>query len=247
MNLIRPSIFSGSSNITAVFTESNRSLNFSGDTVDGLDFGINTSTHNSIIENNYLQLLGSLDLSIDSLALANQVHGSNIEIIDKGGVYPNTDGLITKTIGLSLGIQVADCAAVLIADDENQVIGAFHAGWRGALAQIIPKGLEEMQSVGGEVKNFKAYISPCISEKMFEVGEEVANQFPDFFVDRANYFKPHVDLKGFLTHQMIDSGMVPKQIEASTECTMQDDRFFSYRRESEKAGRMVGLINLNHN
>lgn len=247
MNLIRPAIFSGSSNITAVFTESNRSLISSNNEVIGMDFGINTSTQNSTVESNYSQLLENLDLSTNSLALANQVHGSNIEIVEKPGVYHNTDGLITKTEGLPLGIQVADCAAVLIADSENRVAGAFHAGWRGAVANIIRKGLEEMEAIGGEVENFKAYISPCISQKMFEVGEEVAQHFPDEFVDRKNYNKPHADLKGFLKSQMIDFGLSPKQIEVSSECTMRDGRFFSYRREHEKAGRMLGLINLNHN
>lgn len=242
MNLIRPSIFSDSSNVTAVFTASSNNLGRKR-----FDYGINTLSEKLEVDRNYNHLLGDLNLEPNSVALANQVHGSNIQVVDEPGLYKETDGLITKTKGLALGIQVADCAAVLIADIKNEVIGAFHAGWRGAAAGIIPKGLEKIESIGGEKGHFKAYISPCISQEMFEVGEEVAIQFPESFVDRINYSKPHIDLKGFLVHQMTEFGLNDNQIEVSKGCTMKEKRFFSYRREREKAGRMLGLINLNHN
>lgn len=245
MNLIQPAIFSKVSGITAAFTEANRSSKSGNGGIQGLDFGLNTSTVKSKLDRNYGQLLKDLEINTDSIALANQVHGAGIEIVDKPGVYENTDGLITLTSGLSLGIQVADCAAVLIADEKNRVIGAFHAGWRGAVAGIIPKGVKEMKSLGGEVKSFKAYISPCISKEMFEVGEEVAVQFPDAFVDRSGNAKPNVDLKRLLVHQMVASGMESHLIDVSEGCTMQDERFFSYRREHDKAGRMLGLIIIN--
>jgi YfiH family protein len=244
MKVIRPSIFAHSSNITAAFTEANRSLQ-SGQPVQGLDFGINTPTEKAHRDLNFKKLLNFLGLESDSIALAEQVHGANIEIVEKPGIYENTDGLITKTPGLPLGIQVADCAAVLIADDVNNVIGAFHAGWRGAVAKIILKGLELMEDNAGQTVNFKIYISPCISKANFEVGEEVAEQFPDVVVDRTSYAKPHVDLKGFLMHQLKEVGIKKEQIEVSPRCTMQDERFFSYRRERDKAGRMLGMINLN--
>lgn len=244
MKLIRPSVFSKSSNIVAAFTESNREELANGYSEKGIDFGLNGSPNRSTVESNYKELLSELELKSGSIALAKQVHGSNIQIIDESGIYTDTDGLITKQKGLSLGIQVADCAAVLIADEKNEIIGAFHAGWRGAVANIIPKGLNKMESIGGNIKNFKAYISPCISQRMFEVGEEVALKFPEKFVDRFTYSKPHVDLKGFLKDQMEKVGMRKSQIEVSPECTMQDLRFFSYRRDREKAGRMLSLIGL---
>lgn len=244
MNFIRPQIFTESSDILAVFTDANRLYGSENRAISGVDFGLNTLSQKSETKKNYHALIEQLGLQRESIVLANQVHGSHIEIVEKPGVCKNTDGLITKTAGLSLGIQVADCAALLIADDINEVIGAFHAGWRGAAAEIIPKGLEKMKSIGGEPERFKAYISPCISQEMFEVGEEVASQFPDFFVDRTSFPKPHVDLKGFLMHQLIEAGIKMNQIEVSPGCTIQDDRFFSYRRERENAGRMLGLITL---
>ena len=247
MNLIRPTVFQKSTHITAVFTEANRHVSSNDNSSQALDFGINTLTPKDQIEKNYEKLLTYLELESNSIAIAKQVHGSNIEIVDTPGIYENTDGLITKTPNLALGIQVADCAAILVADEVNGVIGAFHAGWRGAVGNILPKGLKIMESVGGQLNRYKAYISPCISEEKFEVGEEVAKLFPSAFVDRSSYSKPHVNLKGFLKHQMIDSGMKSSQIEISPGCTIQNKEFFSYRREREKAGRMLGLINLNKN
>lgn len=244
MKLIRPSVFSESSNVVAAFTESNREERPDGYSEKGINFKLNGSPNRAAVENNYKELLKELDLNSTTIALAKQVHGSNIQIVQKSGIYKDTDGLITSIKEMPLGIQVADCAAVLIADEQNEIIGAFHAGWRGAVANIIPKGLNEMESIGGNIKNFKVYISPCISQRMFEVGEEVALQFPEKFVDRFTYSKPHIDLKGFLKDQMEKVGVKKSQIEVSPECTMQDLRFFSYRREREKAGRMLGLISL---
>lgn len=246
MKLIRPSIFSESSKIVAAFTESNRTEYPEERSDDnGYDFGLNTGSGKSEIERNYKNLLSELDILSGSIALANQVHGSTIQVVEKPGIYKETDGLITAKNGLTLGIQVADCAAVLIADEEQKIIGAFHAGWRGAVANIIPKGIKKMEKIGGEISNFKAFISPCISKQMFEVGDEVAIQFPEKFVDRLTYKKPHIDLKGFIQDQMEKVGIKEWRIEVSPECTMQDMRFFSYRREREKAGRMLGLISLN--
>lgn len=245
MNIIQPKIFSDSSKITAVFTEANRESGLQNTSIKGLDFGINTSTADSIRTKYLRNLLIHIGVKTDSIALAHQVHGSNVKIVNKPGIYKNTDGLITKTKGLSIGIQVADCAAVLAADEINGVIGAFHAGWRGAVSNILSAGLDKMKSIGAQPDNLKAYISPCISVEMFEVGEEVAEQFSDSFIDRSGYPKPHVNLKGYLIHQMTEAGMNRDKIEVSPECTMQNERFFSYRREREKAGRMLGLINLN--
>lgn len=244
MKLIRPSVFSDSSEIVVAFTESNRPDNPDEKSDGGIDFGLKTASGKSEIEKNYKNVLNELNIVSGSIALANQVHGSNIEVVDQPGISENTDGLITTKKELTLGIQVADCAAVLIADETQKVIGAFHAGWRGAVANIIPKGIKKMEALGGRISNFKAYVSPCISEQMFEVGEEVAIQFPEKFVDRFTYKKPHIDLKGFIKDQMVKVGIQESQIEVSPECTMQELRFFSYRRERDKAGRMLGLISL---
>lgn len=228
----------------AVFTESNRNIVNTKESIPGLNLGINTNAPDAIIQNNLTLLFAELGWDIHQLATANQVHGSNIQIINKPGIYDNTDGLITKAKNLALGIRVADCAAVLIADPSSEVIGAFHAGWKGAAGNIIPKGITKMISLGADTDQMIAYVSPCISKSNFEVGEEVASKFPDEFVDRVSYTKPHVDLKAFILQQLIQGGLKKLSIEVDECCTVEDDQFYSYRRERSSAGRMLALIKL---
>ncbi len=242
---IEPAIFSDS-NITVFFTESNRHTFHSERGVPGLDLGFNTRSPDPIIRQNYETLGKELGNKKLKLALARQVHAARIREVSEPGIYEETDGLITTIPALALGIQVADCAAVLAADETNGVIGAFHAGWRGAAGGIVPKGIEQMKKRGAHPGQMAVYISPCISRKNFEVGEEVARRFPAEFCDFENYEKPHVDLKSFITHQLIHSGIPGNQIEVSQECTLDDERFYSYRRERERAGRMLAFIQLNN-
>lgn len=242
---IEPEIFDNIDRISALFTQSNRDRTFDGNSKNGLDFGLKTSSSKEEINNNLMLLSKSTGNDFSKIALARQIHSANILRIDKPGVYNNTDGFVTTKERLVLGIQVADCAAVLIADPINGVIGAFHAGWRGAVSDIIPAGIKLMTETNSEPDNMLIYISPCISIKNFEVGHEVAVQFPEKFCDYKSYKKPHVDLKGFIKHQAIESGVPAKNIESSDVCTMADKQFFSFRREGSKAGRMLGLIVLN--
>ncbi|TVQ02136.1 MAG: peptidoglycan editing factor PgeF [Balneolaceae bacterium] len=244
IDVVIPNIFRGYNHLEAVFTKANRSVFPSKDYPDGINFGFTTNASLQEIEKNYQKLLKQLNLKRENLALAKQVHGNGIKIITEGGIYPDTDGLITSTKNVYIGIQVADCAAILVADPLNKIIGAFHAGWRGAVSGIIPAGLDMMEKEGGNAENFHAYISPCISQKAFEVGEEVAQLFPDQFCDKKSYHKTHVDLPGYITKQLTSWGIPPVNIELSDECTFGNTDFFSFRRERESAGRMLALIGL---
>jgi YfiH family protein len=244
MKILRPSIFSTQEGVEACFTESNRDQVNSSGSVPGLNLGYNTIADHEEVDGNFDVLCNHLGWSRDLLAIAEQVHGNNIEIVSNPGVYKECDGLITKKPGMALGIRVADCAAVLVADSRQGITGAFHAGWKGAASNILPKGFELLIREGGNPDHFLVFISPCIAQKNFEVGEEVAEQFPDEFVDRKSYDKPHVDLAGFIYRQILNLGVMKENIELSEECTVENSRFFSYRREREYAGRMLAAIKL---
>jgi polyphenol oxidase len=244
MKIFYPFVFRNDDRVTALFTESNRRLINPDGEVPGLNLGYNTEAGKEEVDQNFNELLSLPELDLSRLAVANQVHGSRIRVISKPGLYDGIDGMITTCKNLALGIRVADCAAVLIADPVNGVAGAFHAGWKGAAGRIVSKGVMAMAEQGAEPALMKVYISPCISYKNFEVGEEVASQFPDRFTDRENFTKPHVDLKGFILSELLASGVETDQIEVSTDCTMESDQYYSYRREGEQAGRMLGLIQL---
>lgn len=233
--------------VSAWFTLKNAEFLNTRNEIPGLNLGFNTQVSSQEIEQNRGLLSNEIATPLSQIAYANQIHGTEIREVTKGGFAGECDGLITTTVGVALAIQVADCAAVLLCDKEQGVIAAVHAGWRGAVGGIIPKVLEIMTRKGTKVEQIQVYISPCISKEMFEVGEEVAEQFPNAFVDTKSFDKPRIDLKGFITHQLVELGVLDEQIECEAGCTVLDSTtYYSYRREREKSGRMMAIIKLNY-
>ena len=185
----------------------------------------------------------ALDVDPTRLATARQVHGATVRVVDAPGEVADCDALVTNTPDLLLAITAADCAVVLLADPEARVVGASHAGWRGAVAEIVPTTIARMQSLGAVPTRMRAYVSPCIQRDAFEVGPEVAAQFDDAVVHRRDeWARPHVDLPDALRRQLTDAGV--SRIETSDRCTVEDDAFFSYRRDGNPMGCMFGAIGL---
>jgi YfiH family protein len=160
------------------------------------------------------------------------------------GVYRGFDALVTDRPRLTLGILVADCAVVLLADAVAGIVGAAHAGWRGVAGGIVGTTVDEMLTRGAAVERMRAYVSPCISVKRFEVGDEVARRFESAFVERdPSRRRPHVDLKRAILGQLVHRGLASASIEVSQECTFDAD-FFSHRATGGVTGRMMGFIAL---
>lgn len=247
IELIRPEILNYAGNIQAWFTCKNAEFGAKNQTVPGLNFGFNTNERKEIVEQHREELLSALNIDAEKIAYAEQVHGNKIKVVTKGGIYKGVDALLTKTPGLALAIQVADCAAILLADSERGIIAAVHAGWRGASDDILPKAIRQMKSLGARTSNLRVFISPCISQPNFEVGREVAVKFPADFVDYENYKKPHVNLKGFLNMQLLEMGVSSDHIEIHQGCTAEEsEKYYSYRREQQQSGRMLGLIRISN-
>lgn len=231
--------------ISSWFTLRNHENINSDHNIAGLNLGLNTDESQEIVNQNRKLLMKELGIEEQQFAYAKQVHKTHIERIDKGGEYPDTDGMVTNKENLVLAIQVADCAAILLGDSKNRVIGAAHAGWRGAVGNICIKAVDQMKDLGADPKYIKAFISPCISLKNFEVGPEVAEQFPSRYVDFTSFKKPHVDLRLFLKDQLKSMEIVDGNIEVNQNCTIENENLYSYRRQKEKSGRMMALIKLN--
>lgn len=243
---ITPEALRGTKSIDAWFTLKNRHYSAPDGRIEGLNLGFNTPDPEAAVTRNRSLLLSELDIDPAQVAYADQVHSDNIQVVSEGGTYSATDGLITAMPGLSLAIQVADCAAVLLWDASNHIIGAFHAGWRGAAAGILTKGVRSMMREGADPGQIESFVSPCLSQKNFEVGPEVAALFPASYVDNISYRKPHVDLKGFLAGQLQEAGLKASHMEVREECTLDEaGDFYSYRREGRQSGRMMALICLN--
>jgi len=196
----------------------------------------------SALENNRSIISGYFDRPDLSLCMAKQVHGRQVVYTNKSGIAGEADALVTDQPGLAVGVLVADCAALLLADRVNKVVAAVHAGWRGAVAGIIPEAVRHMEKVGAEPDLMQAYISPCISQEAFEVGDEVASQFPERFVDRTRP-KPHVDLQGFIYEEILKNGISGPSVIRDSACTFRNEKLLhSHRRDGLRSGRMLGVV-----
>jgi YfiH family protein len=241
MTYFAPPILNKINGITAGITYSNREELNQTASIPGLNFGENTDVPMHLVKRN-LSHLNELLGHTGDIALAEQVHGSEVKTVTKAGYYKGADGLITNRSDLLLGIKVADCAAILMSDSDAGVLAAVHAGWRGASSHILPNALNKMIGLGASPEQIRCYLSPCLSLKNFEIGEEVAEQFPSGFIDRAIGHKPHLDLKGYLKQQLIEAGINDTNIECDARCTIDDTSFYSHRRERDHAGRMLAFI-----
>lgn len=177
----------------------------------------------------------------DGVAFTEQVHKADVATVSQPGSVPAHDGMVTATPGLLLATVAADCALVLLADPEAGVVGACHAGWRGAVGGIVGETVGAMRRLGAE--RLTGYVAPCISAPAFEVGEEVAAEFDPAFVERGFGPKPHVDLRAAVAAQLAEAGV--EAVEVASGCTVREpDRFYSYRGQAGTPGRMFGLIGL---
>lgn len=175
----------------------------------------------------------------DESAVVTQVHSNLIVVADSKGMCGEGDALVTNRPELALAVRTADCYPILLADSRHRAVAAVHAGWRGTRTYIIQKALEKMGAeFGSSPADVHAAIGPGIGGCCYEVGEEVARQFG--FDSRT-----HLDLVSENRKQLEAAGVAPQNIEALGVCTFCDaERFYSYRREKEKAGRMTSYIRI---
>jgi len=243
-DLIRPQVFSAFSGLTAGFTT--RRGGVSKGPFYNLNLGINTTDNPEIVAANHQLLARELGFDSQQLVFMRQVHSGVVQAITEPGTYMNIDGMVTSIHGLLLMVGVADCAAVLIADPQAEVIGACHSGWKGTVANITAETIRQMQVLGANPANMYAWVSPCISIMNFEVGEEVAKQFDPAFVHHSpDWRKPHVDIKACIVQQAQTAGIPSHQIAFDPACTVAEvNRFFSYRAEQGNTGRLMGFIGL---
>jgi YfiH family protein len=239
-NVIHPSIFPYP--ISAGF--STREGGVSAGPYAALNLGLSTADDPANVAQNRGIMAARFGRTNLDLAIAGQVHGSDVLEVHSPGLYSGYDGLVTGTPGLLLSISAADCAAILLADPEARVVGACHAGWRGHVGGVAKNTIDAMLRMGAERGRILAYVSPCISVAHFEVGEEVAEQFDDSFVlRRPEWPRPHVDLSSSIRHLLVKEGLSQAHVEVSGACTFAEpEHFFSHRAQNGITGRMMGMI-----
>ncbi|PSJ38919.1 peptidoglycan editing factor PgeF [Allosphingosinicella deserti] len=166
---------------------------------------------------------------------------------------PRADALITDRPGLVLGILTADCAPVLFADKQAGVIGAAHAGWKGAFSGVVEATIAAMEKLGADRGRIAAAVGPCIARKSYEVDEGFLRRFTEAEPENERFFSlgrtghHQFDLEGFVVARLADAGL--GRIEALGEDTYsQPDRFYSFRRATHRQeptyGRQISLIAL---
>jgi YfiH family protein len=196
------------------------------------------------------ELLGAAP---DRLLTVYQMHGADTVVADKPWkAPPEADAIVTAKRGLAIGILTADCAPVLFCDAEASVIGAAHAGWRGALSGIIEATVKAMNKLGAKPERIVAAIGPSISQKAYEVGAEFVEQFvatePDsaaFFITDEGSGEPHFDLVGYVGERLARAGVgIVADVGLCTYCD--ETRLFSYRRSQHHGeddyGRQISAI-----
>ncbi len=164
-----------------------------------------------------------------------QVHGNRVVEIKKAGgkVKPVCDGLVTKQIGITLVVQTADCIPIFFVEEELNIIGVIHAGWRGTLASIAVETLKLIHNLGGNPKSTKVHLGPHINKCCYGVSADLANKFEKFFGNETTSYiagKYYLDL-GLVTRiQLMQNKVKPENITSSQQCTFCDNSLFSYRR-----------------
>jgi len=218
----------------------------------GLNCGGGSSDQAEIVGINRARVAEAMNT--DGLIGVHQVHSSKVAKIsksDEGG--QKADALVTNTPGLTLTILTADCQPVLFADTQAGVIGAAHAGWRGALDGVLEATVDAMVELGGTRDQIVATIGPSISQRAYEVGPEFLDDFLADDPDNSRFFangngdRYQFDLPSYGLHRLRSAGIADASW--TGHCTYSDaDRFFSYRRSTHAGeadyGRLISAIRL---
>ncbi len=220
----------------------------------GLNCGPGSSDQLEAVRINRSRVASAMDVTPEALIGVHQVHSADVvTVTGPQDTPPRADGLVTATPGLALSILTADCQPVLFADAKAGVIGAAHAGWKGALSGVLEATLDAMERLGARRSATVAVIGPTISQRAYEVGPELLDAFLTEDPDAARHFAQGngdrllFDLPGFGLRRLREAGI--GSAEWTRHCTYSDPaRFFSYRRSTHAReadyGRLIASIRL---
>jgi len=191
----------------------------------------------------------AIDADPARLVGIHQVHGADVTHVTEPwtpGNGPRADAMVTDQRGIALGIVTGDCAPVLFADPHAGVVGAAHAGWRGALAGVLEATLAAMQACGATLERITAAVGPCIAQASYEVGADLHAAVLGRNPDDAGFFAPghrelhwQFDLPGYCAARLATAGLATIEVLAFD--TMTDEaRFFSHRRRTLAGGGLIG-------
>ena len=221
---------------------------------EGLNCGVGSNDDAQAVSSNRARVAETTGVPPLALVSVHQYHSADVAVIDAPTTErPKADAMVTNQKGIALGILTADCQPVLFADPVAGVIGAAHAGWKGALGGVLSNTVAAMEQLGAKRDNISAAIGPCISQAAYEVGPEF---FEDFIAQEHSFSRffangqedrMQFDLPSFGLHMLREAGV--GSAEWIRHCTYQDAaRFYSYRRTTHYKeadyGRLISCIRL---
>ena len=221
---------------------------------ESLNCGVGSRDDRAYVFKNRARAARTLGVTHDALATPYQVHGTEAVVVERAwapGQGPKADAVVTNRTGIAVGVGTADCGPILFADVEARVVGAAHAGWRGALGGILDSTIVAMEGLGAARDRIVAVLGPVISQKNYEVGAELIDAFLADDPRNDRFFKPSgrdghalFDLPGYITGRLLRGGVLASDLGA---CTYADEaRFYSYRRSTHRAepdyGRLLSAI-----
>jgi YfiH family protein len=223
--------------------------------VSGLNTGLGSGDDPAAIAENRAL---AVDAVLPGAALCGlyQIHSASVVRVLTAfpdGERPQGDAMVTERPNILLGILTADCAPVLLADREAGVVGAAHAGWKGALAGVTDATIAQMEKLGARADRIAAAVGPCIARASYEVDMGFVERFCSTDPENERFFAENrpgharFDLEAYVVHRLAAAGV--RRIEALGQDTYaQDDRFFSFRRATHRGeadyGRQLSVIGL---
>jgi YfiH family protein len=220
----------------------------------GLNCGTGSTDLAEIVAINRARVAHAMGVAPEALVTVHQVHSADAVLITTPpALRPRADAMVTATPGIALAVLTADCQPVLFADPQAGVIGAAHAGWRGARDGVLEATIDAMEALGAERRNIAAVVGPCISQNAYEVGQEFFETFTDDDPDSRRFFvngagdRMLFNLPAYGLHRLRGAGV--GHAEWTQHCTYAEpQRFFSYRRTTHAGeadyGRLISVIRL---
>lgn len=223
----------------------------------GLNTGIGSNDAREAVLENRSRAANYLGTTLSRLATPHQVHGKEAVVVESAwepGHGPKADAVVTDRPGIAVGVGAADCGPVLFADAEACVVGAAHAGWKGALAGVLESTIATMERLGARRERIIAVLGPTISAASYEVGPEFVARFVEADAMNTRFFQPsgrnghsNFDLPGYIVARLQVTGVAAAS--ALGLCTYADEsRFYSFRRTTHRGepdyGRLLSAITL---
>lgn len=221
---------------------------------DTLNLARNLGDDPAAVAENHRRLARAVGYAPERLFEVSQVHGAEVEQAD-GSLTPEAfrqreaDALLTGVAGLAVGIRVADCVPILVADPASGAVVAIHAGWRGVVAGVVAAAVQRLaQASRAAPEALLAAIGPHIGPDAFEIGPEVASALRAGLPDAQGVViprtpRPHADLGRAVYAQLLQVGLAPVHVDTVPGCTYADrERFFSFRRDGQASGRHLAVI-----